>query len=460
MLISILRLWVGDTNKQEIKKFFFLAFIFLFTIGVYWFLRTSKDGVFNTIVGFDWQPFAKWLSMGFVIPLSMTYGALVDRFPKHRVFYALSAIYSVLAVVFAFLLDSPSIGLQNAVANPARLVGWGYYIFIESFGSLMPILFWTFAADTTNPEPAKRWFPFLSFTAQFGALFGSMVNSGRLGVMPITKTLMFCSLAILMIGVMMYLFMSVIPTEQLSSYESSTSTSNKDEKKKGVGFIEGFKLVFSQTYLLGIFFSIMIYEVISTLFDFKFKSLLGDKVADYVRVNNIPIAQVGSVKTQMFNEWVGWMGEWVAIVAILSYLLGISRVGRRLGVKLSLMAMPVLLGGISVLLGSSKSILIACVAVIVSRAINYVFYQPTKEQLYIPTSKDAKYKSKAFIDSFGSRTSKAAGSLINSVKFYFPAIFPLISMGSSVVLCLVWIVISISLGKKYEKAVENNELVC
>jgi len=65
-----------------------------------------------------------------------------------------------------------------------------------------------------------------------------------------------------------------------------------------------------------------------------------------------------------------------------------------------------------------------------------------------------------FIDSFGSRSSKAAGSLINAIKFYFPIVFPMISLGASMVLCVIWLMISMYLGKTYDKAVSKNEVVC
>ena len=47
---------------------------------------------------------------------------------------------------------------------------------------------------------------------------------------------------------------------------------------------------------------------------------------------------------------------------------------------------------------------------VASKAINYALNSPSMKQLYIPTTKDVRYKSQAWIESFGSRGSKAAGS--------------------------------------------------
>ncbi len=44
------------------------------------------------------------------------------------------------------------------------------------------------------------------------------------------------------------------------------------------------------------------------------------------------------------------------------------------------------------------------------KSINYAFSQPVKEALYIPTLKEIKFKSKSWIDAFGSKLAKGSGS--------------------------------------------------
>jgi AAA family ATP:ADP antiporter len=452
MFSSFLKSRVGDYTREEFKKFGFLGLIFIFTIAVYWFLRTGKDGIFNTIVGFHMQPVAKFASMFFTFPLTFFYGYLVDKFPKHRVFYAISVIYSIGSMLFAFLLAHETIGLANNVADTWRILGWAYYLFVESFGSIMVVLFWTYAADVTSPEAGKRWFPFLSFMAQFGQLTGSAVNAGYFGNYLIKSKLMICSVAILAIGGMVYLFKRAIPADQLKSYNDTV----KETKKEKVSQLESFKLIISQPYLLGVFLSIIIFEVINTLFDFKFKDLVSTVIAE----QGFTGIEAGEMKTRMFDQWVGRMGVYAAVLAICSYLLGLGNIGRKLGLTASLVTLPILLIGVSIMLGFSHSLWLAFAATVMAKGINYVLYQPSKEQLYIPVSKDAKYKSKVIIDTMGSRFSKSLGSGVNLVKGYAPALFPFISLFSCVGLCGVWILVSIYLGRKYNEAVAKNTVVC
>jgi AAA family ATP:ADP antiporter len=387
-----------------------------------------------------------------MFPLTIFYGYLVDKFPKHRVFYALTIIYSAGSLLFSFLLSHETLGIANTIADNWRLVGWSYYLFVESFGSIMVVLFWTYAADITSPEAGKRWFPFLSFMAQFGQLLGSAVNAGYFGTYMIKSKLLICSIAILGIAGMMFIFKSIIPADQLKSYNDGV----KEVKKEKVGQWESLKLIVSQPYLLGVFLSITIFEVINTLFDFKFKDL----VAENILLQGFTGVTAGEMKTQMMNEWVGKMGVYAAILAIISYLLGLGNIGRKVGLTASLITLPIILIGVSLMIGISNSLWIAFSATVIAKGINYVLYQPSKEQLYIPVSKDAKYKSKVLIDTIGSRFSKSLGSGINLIKAYSPALFPFISLFSCLGLCGIWIIISIYLGKKYNEAVAKNSVVC
>src|SRR5580698_6948869 len=105
MLGKFVRAWWGDFSKEELEKFAFLSLIFGFVIGVYWLLRPVKDSVFMAVVGSDYIPKAKFLSLIVVFPLVLIYSKLVDMFPRHRMFYALGTIYGILGLVFAYIMQ-------------------------------------------------------------------------------------------------------------------------------------------------------------------------------------------------------------------------------------------------------------------------------------------------------------------------------------------------------------------
>jgi AAA family ATP:ADP antiporter len=147
---------VKQMSEQEFKKFAFLSVIFGLLIGVYWVMRPLKDAIFMSMVGSAYIPQAKWLSVLVVLPIVLIYSKLIDLFPRHQVFYVLCTIYSVMGIGLAYLLNDPHMGLANTVQDSHRYLGWFWYVFIESYGSLFPALFWAFTADITIPETAKK----------------------------------------------------------------------------------------------------------------------------------------------------------------------------------------------------------------------------------------------------------------------------------------------------------------
>jgi AAA family ATP:ADP antiporter len=104
-----------------------------------------------------------------------------------------------------------------------------------------------------------------------------------------------------------------------------------------------------------------------------------------------------------------------------------------------------------------------------AKAVNYALNQPTLKQLYIPTTKDTKYKAQAWIEMFGSRGAKAIGSYINTFKKAFigtygaaagAAGFLMLTTLTSLGLVAVWFFVALFVSRTYNKAVEEKRIVC
>ena len=442
--------WWGKFTWDELKKFMMLSGIFMFTIGTYWLLRPIKDTVFNAYVGAVMIPYAKFLSFGVVIPLVFLYIKLVDAFPRHRVFYALSTIYALIAFGLAIAMMHPALGIHavvKGVGHPlvlGRMIGWATYVFVESFGSIMVALFWAFASDTTTPDSAKRGYALIALGAQLGNILGPLLvvtQAERLGVPPL---LMIAAVALICIGGMIWIFMQVIPEEQLRGYQAE-GAHDKPTKKKKTSFADGIRLLLSEPYLLSIFGVITLYEIINTIFDFHLKYLASLQYSD----------------PNVYLAYMGKFGLYTGIVSCGSVFLGVNNIGRKLGLSVALVVLPVLVAIATLVLASTPTLEIAFWIMVIIKGLNYALNQPSKEQLYIPTKQETKYKVKAFIEMFGSRGSKATGSVINAFKrFITPEGFLMISTIASLGMIGVWIYAALFLARTHKRAVSKNEVVC
>ncbi len=59
-------------------------------------------------------------------------------------------------------------GLPNTVPHVSRVLGWLWYVLIDSFGPVMIALFWSFTADITTAKSGKKGFPLIGLGAQLG----------------------------------------------------------------------------------------------------------------------------------------------------------------------------------------------------------------------------------------------------------------------------------------------------
>jgi len=51
-------------------------------------------------------------------------------------------IYAVTTLVFTFFFLHPTIGLANTTVSSSRMIGWLWYFFVESYGSVIIASFW------------------------------------------------------------------------------------------------------------------------------------------------------------------------------------------------------------------------------------------------------------------------------------------------------------------------------
>lgn len=422
------------------KKHLLLSFIFFFIIGIYWFLRPIKDGVFISMLGAEYLPYAKIISVIVVFPFLALYGKLVDKLSRERVFYAMSALFAVGAFIFYVLLKHPFIGWYAQEHSIAQIVvGIALSIYVKMFGSVMVAVFWSFVADISTPEEANESYPIISTGGQIGNVVGPLfvgMFASKLGV-PFLIGLA-ASLMSLLIG-LMAVFMMVVPTTALRGYQGHYKDAQKHER---LGFLAGFKFIFSQPYLLSIYATISLFEVIQALFDYRFK-----------------IAAGTLMQGDQLVAFLGKFGAMTGVVAIICLLGMTRRITHTLGLTSALMTVPLILFVLS-FFNFFNHIYLAMIVLIVTRAINYALNQPSKEQLYIPTSKEAKYKAKAWIEIVGTRTSEGFAQLANLSHHILGPYFVSATTILSLFLSCGWVFLARFQGRKHKKAVHEKTFIC
>jgi AAA family ATP:ADP antiporter len=446
MLVAIAEHIFGHFSKTELKKFLNLGGIFALIIGVYWTLQPLKDSLFMCTVGKEYLAWAQLVSMALLVPSIMLYSWVVDRVSRHTMLYMLVCLYAIGALVFGVLFGHEHIGIANQQTDPLRIIGWLWYFFVESYGPFMVALFWAFTTDITNPDSAKRGFSLIIMIGQLGSILGPLLVTPLAGewCWGSSVPLVFvCAGLILLLIPYIRWFVNTTPAQEMAGYAV------KHEPRPQQGFLQGLRLIRTQPYLLGIVMVTILQGSIVTIIDYQFKYLVGHTFLD-------------NVSRTMY---LGNYAVWVNTCTLLCLFLGISNIQRRLGIRTALMLMPLVIAIAVCLVYIAPYVTVLFWVMVVSRAMNYSMNAPAVRQLYVPTSHDVKYKSQAWVETFGSRGSQAVGSGMILVGRAMQAVIPPTFVGllggvGSVGMIGLWLCIAYAISGAYDRAVAREKLVC
>jgi len=416
----------GDTLPiEQLLRTLCLSSTLFFMIGGYWLMRSLKDPVLTALCGVTAIPKAKMLSVGVVLFVVSIYNKLLDSsYKKHTLFYIFGTVYFFIFSTISLLLKHPTIGLPNEVPSYSRILGWISYCSIESFGSVMVSLFWSFTNSNVDLETAKASYGLLVASAQIGSILGPTIVSVKAESWGVANIYFCGAIAMLLLQGCMWTFVSIYGTnETKAESDAGANTPVPKEKKKKAGVLEGIHLFIKHNYVKGIFAISCLFMVEVTIVDYTMKVLARDHFAglypcemgqscwDYAA--QAPTG-MSSDATAAFTKFMGLFGQATNGLSFLLSLFGTSAIIRYLGLRLTLLLFPSLCLAVIIMVRLHPTLYVVFAAMMVLKANSYALNNPTKEMLYQPTSSAVRYKAKSWIDIFGARGSKALGSVVTN----------------------------------------------
>ena len=463
MLLTLHRYLYGDKlPPSETIRTLCLSSTLFFMIGGYWLLRSLKDPVLTALCGVEAIPQAKMLSVLVVLGVVSIYNRLLDSdMPKHKLFYIFGMFYFALFTCISLLLTHPTIGLPNESASKSRILGWISYCSIESFGSVMVSLFWSFANSNFNLESAKASYGLLVATAQIGSIIGPTLVQFYAKSLGVAKVYFLGAIAMLCLQSTMYIYVKVYGTSETKEKSEST----KKPKKAKAGVLEGLHLFVQHNYVKGIFAISCLFMVEVTIVDFTMKVLAKDHFTKLYPCMSgsscydaTPVG-MSAEATAAFTTFMGLFGTATNTLSFLLSFFGTSAIIRKLGLRLALLLFPSLCLMVIIVVRLHPTLYTVFAAMMILKANSYALNNPTKEMLYQPTSSAVRYKAKSWIDIFGARGSKAMGSVVTNA--FSDSAANLVQNGSLVGMAVASFLIwnARFMGRAFEKYIETGYVV-
>ncbi len=324
---------------------------------------------------------AKVLNMVVAAVAVIVFTMLARRLRREQLTYVFAGFFMAAYVVYSFVINSPS----------AATV-WSFYLFGDLFTTLMVATFFAFLNDSVTPGAAKRLYGLVVLGGVAGGAFGTTFLAVYIGDFPASTWLWFCfGMTVVIVG-LAYVAGRVVrrnPPPEVSP-DGVDPGRGEEATKKSNAALEGARLVFRSKYLLSIVAIVGIYEIVSTVLDFQFSST----IAHYL--DGPAIGQQFATVFAISN-----------VVALVVQLFLTTVVMRRFGLAVALLVTPfvMVLGSVAFL--ALPILWVGSLLNTADSAFAYSINQSAREALYTPTTRDEKYKAKAFIDMFVQRFAKS-----------------------------------------------------
>ncbi|MAF84022.1 MAG: MFS transporter [Gammaproteobacteria bacterium] len=369
-------------NPNELRTVL-VSFLFVFTImAAYYILRPVRDAMAS-----DWTrtEISQLWNINFFLCLMVVaiYGFFVTRV-KFK--YLVPGVYAFFAITFILFYVFTN-GSQDAVllnlAIDWSLINYellltvdkAFYLWVSVFSLYHISMFWTFMADLFTKEQSNRLFAFIAAGASLGALVGPSIPAFFAESLGTELMLMAALLLVVPIVLSFYL-------ERLKIADLHNESVHVDISKQQIGGnpLAGFKMFFTNPYLLGIGAFLLFYTALGSFVYFA--------QTDVLR----PFDEV--VRTK-------YLARVDLIVNILTFALGMFATGRivtRFGMSITLALVPVIMVAGMAILAFAPIMIVALTLQVVRRAGNYGITRPAREMLFTALDRETRFKAKPVID--------------------------------------------------------------
>ena len=376
------------------QLFLLLLNIFLILVA-YYILKPVREGLltggFFGLSSSNTKIAVAGLSAALLFIVVPGYSKIVDAYKRAKVINLSMGFACISLLIFVLLGRS---GVR---------VGAAFYLWLSVVNVFLIAQFWSYANDIYTQEAGKRLFAVIAIGGSAGAIVGSWL-AGHFKAH--TYGLLLASAALLAFATFLYNLIDKTQTEdQAKEEEQDVEKTKADDNDSKQG---GFSLVFRSKYLRLIAAMIMLTNIVNTTGEFVLFKAASNSSETAFPDTAFPEIQDAEERKQKIKEArksviTGFYGNFFFIVNLVSFLLQafiVSRILKWLGVRTALFVLPVLAFGGYFLIALFGSVMIVRIAKTIENSVDYSLQNTVKQALFLPTTREEKYKAKAAIDTF------------------------------------------------------------
>ena len=392
----------------------FLFLNFFLIIMAYYQVKPASRSLFIESLSSSRMPYvwmASAVAMGFFITW---YHRLVER--HSRIHVVLGTCLSVSAILLIFRL---------AFTQPGTVQSVLFYVFVDIMGVVLVEQFWSLTNSIYTTPEGKTWFGIVGSGGLVGGVAGGWAAALLIKHTPLKAP----DLLVISAGTVLLISVLTWAMDRIGLYCEVERASHT------LPPTHGWQILSQSRYFLLIAALLLLAQIASPFVEYQFLNTV-ERV--YTEMD---------ARTAFLSMFFGTMG----LISIGINVVITPLVTRFLGTIAGLLVQPVMMGLCSWGFLLHPTLFFSGATKISDRALSYSINRASKELLYVPVDPVLIYQAKAWIDMFGYRTFKVAGSvLILLMTQWLPVTMSVNELSwFTIVICGLWVMFVMFLRQEY-----------
>jgi AAA family ATP:ADP antiporter len=399
--------------------------VFLLLAG-YSVMKPARDGLILTEGGAELASYSAAAQGVLLMGLVPFYGWLGTRVVRIRLISLMTTFFAGTLVAFH---AGGAAGLREGLA---------FYIWIGLLNVFIVSQFWQFSNDLFTEAQGRRLFPLIGVGQSLGAWVGAAA------VAPLVRQLNYTPYTLMLIGagVLMLALSLTLMVHRFGSHRGTSEADHADTTTLGPE--GGFQLIARDRYLFWIAVLIVLLNVVNTTGGYILNRLIVSEAAAQFGTGAASVA----ASRQFVTAFSGSISAAVNLVGLLLQLFATARVIRVIGVRGALFVLPVIALINYSVIAVAPILAVVRLGKVLENSTDYSIQNTLRQALFLPTSREAKYKAKAAIDTFFTRVGDivSAGVVaLGAVSTLTTGTFALVN----VLLTFVWLGVARQIAREH-----------
>ena len=387
-----------EVNAGEGKLSLWMTLDIFLILTAYYIAKVVREPLILAGGGAEVKAYSSALQAIVLIGAVNLYSMMVARFDRRKLLNIVILFFTACFAAFYLL------GIANT-----QYLGVIYFVWVGIFSLTVIAQFWSFANDIYTPAEGKRLFTIIAFGGSAGAVLGAKIAQVLIGRIGIYELLLVSGA--LLLGSL--LITNYVESRKKTRTQEQAAVVEQVQPEPPMSKSGAFKVVFRHRYLLLIAIMILLTNWVNTTGEY----ILGNVVSSAAQsaVSGISDPEAAKAAEKVFiGEFYGDFFFYVNLCGLVLQLFVVSRIVKYLGIRVAIMALPMIALGGYFLIAFTPLLSLIKVAKTAENSTDYSLNNTARQMLFLPTTREQKYKAKVAIDSFFVR----AGDVLSAGLIY------------------------------------------